>query len=261
MSSWLSQYYKDISLFICSAKAEYDSVVNGDYLFDENTVKLTGLARYDNLVSNKTKPENIIALMPTWRSTLVGGIINGTQDRKYNSKFKETEYYKFYNGLINDERIIQCLKENNYKILFCIHPSFKGQLKDFTINNDCVEKTVYVDYPEVFKKSKLLITDYSSVYFDFAYLKKPVIYSLFDIKYVHLIHSIHTGKDDYFDYDTMGFGPATYDYEQTVDVLIKYVKNGCKMEKKYIDRVDNFFEYFDDNNCKRIYDEIIKKQE
>lgn len=261
LSSWLSQYYKDISLFICSAKAEYDSVVNGDYLFDENTVKLTGLARYDNLVSNKTKPENIIALMPTWRSTLVGGIINGTQDRKYNSKFKETEYYKFYNGLINDERIIKCLKENNYKILFCIHPSFKGQLKDFTINNDCVEKTVYVDYPEVFKKSKLLITDYSSVYFDFAYLKKPVIYSLFDIKYVHLIHSIHTGKDDYFDYDTMGFGPATYDYEQTVDVLIKYVKNGCKMEKKYIDRVDNFFEYFDDNNCKRIYDEIIKKQE
>ena len=59
----------------------------------------------------------------------------------------------------------------------------------------------------------------------------------------------------------MGFGPATYDYEQTVDVLIKCVKNGCKMEKKYIDRVDNFFEYFDDNNCKRIYDEIIKKQE
>ena len=30
--------------------------------------------------------------------------------------------------------------------------------------------------------------------------------------------------DDYFDYDTMGFGPATYDYEQTVDVLIKCVK-------------------------------------
>lgn len=261
LSSWLSGYYKDMSLFICSAKDEYNSVVNGDYLFDENTVKLTGLARYDNLVNSNKTPENIIALMPTWRSTLVGSIINGTQDRKYNPKFKETEYYKFYNGLINDERVIKCLKDNNYKILFCVHPSFKGQLKDFTVNSDYVEKTVYVDYPSVFKKSKLLITDYSSVYFDFAYLKKPVIYSLFDIKYVHLIHSIHTGKDDYFDYDTMGFGPATYDYEKTVETLIKYIKNDCKMEKKYIDRVDNFFEYFDDKNCERIFKEILKKQE
>lgn len=261
LSGWLSNYSKDMTLFICSAQAEYDSVVNGGYLFDEDTVKLTGLARYDNLVNNKQEPENIIALMPTWRSTLVGEIISGTQDRKYNPKFKETEYFKFYNGLINDKRVIDCLKKNNYKILFCVHPSFKGQLKDFDVNNDYVEKTVYVNYPEVFKKAKLLITDYSSVYFDFAYLKKPVIYSLFDIKYIHLIHSIHTGKEDYFKYDTMGFGPATYNYEETVATLIKYIENGCKMEKKYIDRVDNFFKYFDNNNCKRIYHEVIKKQE
>ena len=198
--------------------------------------------------------------MPTWRTSIVGPIVTGTQDRMYNPKFKETEYYKFYNGLINDRRVLDCLKKYNYKVLFCVHPSLKNQLKDFE-SNKYVDTTVYTNYPETFKKSKLLITDYSSVYFDFAYLKKPIIYCLFDLDHLHLIHSIHTGKDDYFDYDTMGFGPATYDYEQTVDVLIKYVKNGCKMEKKYIDRVDNFFEYFDDNNCKRIYDEIIKKQE
>lgn len=260
LSGWLSKYSKNITLFICSAKDEYNSVINDGYLYDKNVVKLTGLARYDNLMNNDIKEENLIALMPTWRSTLVGPIVAGTQDRRYNPKFKETEYYKFYNGLINDKRVLDCLKKNNYRILFCVHPSLKNQLKDFN-SNDYVDTTVYTNYPETFKRSKLMITDYSSVYFDFAYLKKPIIYALFDISYLHLIHSIHTGKDDYFKYDTMGFGPATYDYENTVSELIKYVENGCKMEKKYVDRVNNFFEYSDKNNCKRIYDEILKKQE
>ena len=260
LSGWLSKYSKYMSLFICSTKDEYNSLINDGYLYDKDVVKLTGLARYDNLMNKDVKEENLIALMPTWRTSIVGPIVTGTQDRMYNPKFKETEYYKFYNGLINDRRVLDCLKKYNYKVLFCVHPSLKNQLKDFE-SNKYVDTTVYTNYPETFKKSKLLITDYSSVYFDFAYLKKPIIYCLFDLDHLHLIHSIHTGKDDYFDYDTMGFGPATYDDEQTVDVLIKCVKNGCKMEKKYIDRVDNFFEYFDDNNCKRIYDEIIKKQE
>ena len=137
------------------------------------------------------------------------------------------------------ERPIDDGYEENMKIVHDDEHKFLEYLE----SNKYVDTTVYTNYPETFKKSKLLITDYSSVYFDFAYLKKPIIYCLFDLDHLHLIHSIHTGKDDYFDYDTMGFGPATYDYEQTVDVLIKCVKNGCKMEKKYIDRVDNFFEY------------------
>lgn len=261
LSSWLSKYKKYSDLFICSTKLEYNSLLKDGYLYDKDVIKLTGLARYDNLVNSDLKEEKLIALMPTWRTSLVGPIVTGTQDRRYNPKFKESEYYKFYNGLINDERVLNTLKEYNYKILFCVHPSLKNQLKDFTGNNKCVEKTVYVDYPTIFKKAKLLITDYSSVFFDFAYLKKPVIYSIFDIDYLPLIHSIHTGKDDYFNYDTMGFGPATYDYEKTVETLIKYIKNDCKMEKKYIDRVDNFFEYFDDKNCERIFKEILKKQE
>lgn len=260
ISGWLSNYSKRIDLFICSAKEEYKSLLKDGYLYDKDVIKLTGMARYDNLMNNDIKEENLIALMPTWRSSLVGPIVVGTQDRKYNPKFKESEYYKFYNGLINDKRVLDCLKKNNYRILFCVHPSLKNQLKDFK-GNDYVETTVYTNYPETFKRSKLMITDYSSVYFDFAYLKKTVIYSLFDISYLHLIHSIHTGKDDYFNYDTMGFGPATYNYEDTVSALLNYVEKGCKMEKKYIERVDNFFEYSDKNNCKRIYDEIIKKQE
>ena len=55
-------------------------------------------------------------------------------------------------------------------------------------------------YQELFKKGALLITDYSSVAFDFAYLKKPVLY-------YQSTNDYHFNLDEsYFDYETMGFG-------------------------------------------------------
>ena len=36
------------------------------------------------------------------------------------------------------------------------------------------------------------------------------------------------------------------------------LKNECIMDEKYIKRVDNFFEYIDNDNCKRVYDFLIK---
>ena len=39
---------------------------------------------------------------------------------------------------------------------------------------------------------------------------------------------------------------------------ISLIKNDCKMEKKYKDRVDKFFAFSDDKNCERVYNEIKK---
>ena len=35
-------------------------------------------------------------------------------------------------------------------------------------------------YKDIFAQTDLMITDYSSVAFDFAYLRKPIVYSQFD---------------------------------------------------------------------------------
>jgi len=224
-------------------------------MYNEEVVKLTGLPRYDNLYNNDQKLENIIALMPTWRGSLAGGIVVGTQNRKYNPKFKESDYYKFYNSIINDKKLLKILKEEKYKILFCIHPSLKAQIKDFNAN-EFVEIKTLVNYPEIFKKSKIMITDYSSVFFDFAYLKKPIIYAQFDFDDIFKNH-IYTGSTN-FDYKKDGFGKVLHKNEELINEIIDLIKNNCKMEEKYIKRVDKFFEYSDNNNCERVYNEIIK---
>ena len=255
LSGWLSKYNNKIDLFICSAENEYKSILIPDYMYNKDVVKLTGFCRYDNLLKNDIKEENIIALMPTWRTNLVGDVIVGTQNRGFNSSFKESNYFKFYNSLINDKRLQKFLKKHDFKILFCVHPSLKGQYNDFE-GNEYTKMVLYPEYQEVFKKSKFMITDYSSVFFDFAYLKKPILYTQFDSDDLMSNHGIYKDKG-YFEYERDGFGDVVYNLDDAVDKINSIIENGCKMEDKYKKRVDKFFKYKDDKNCERVYNCIV----
>lgn len=252
ISSWAHKNLKNIKLFITAGNEEYNSILNGSYGYTDKEVKLTGFPRFDALKNNR---KNYITIMPTWRKKLASQVNKETDERIYNENFKESEYFKFYNNLISDERILQCAKENNYKIRFCMHPNHKQQYKDFDIN-ECVEILHDdIDYSKEFSEAALLVSDYSSTPFDFAYLNKPVIYTQFDRED---FFENHTYQEGYFDYEEDGFGPVCYDYETTVEEIIKMIENDCKIDKKYQDRINKFFEYHDKNNCKRVHEEILK---
>lgn len=251
MSNWLNDYSKDIKIFITSAKKEYESIITEPkYGYNEDVVKLTGFARYD-LLENKAKKQ--IVIMPTWRTNLASSIDNKTGKRLRNAFFNSSDYFKFYNNLINDERIIKKMKDNGYTGIFVLHPAHIGNIDDFEDNDVIKVARESVNYSQIFSESALLISDYSSVIFDFAYLKKPVIYCEFDKKTFFKNQIYDKG---YFDTEKNGFGPVTNDYESLVREIIHTIDNNCVMEPKYINRVDEFYEFTDRNNCERIYKEI-----
>ena len=143
----------------------------------------------------------------------------------------------------------------DFKIILKLHPQMQVQINDFNQSNDIVRIIGNeITYNELFEKSSLLITDYSSTAFDFAYLKKPIIY----YQQVPLDYEL---SDDVFNYENDGFGYATKDLNLVVDKIIEYMENGCEMEKMYQDRVDSFFAYRDQNNSERVYQEILKLPE
>ena len=101
-------------------------------------------------------------------------------------------------------------------------------------------------------QSSLLVTDYSSVSFDFAYMKKPIIYTQFDYDEYRKKHY----KKGYFDYILDGFGPVCSDIGVCIDNIIEEIKDGCKIKKKYLKRIQKFFAFFDRKNNERIYNII-----
>lgn len=257
MSDWLNKFNKDFDIFIVTSKEEYNLVTTEKCGYDSDVVKITGLARYDYLISNN-EIEKFIMLAPTWRSSLVGKVIPTTQEREYNPDFKDSPFCKFYNKLFTDKDLINILKKYNYKIRFCTHPSLKNQINDFKLDNENFVLVKSIDYNKEFCNNKLLITDYSSVAYDFAYLKKPIIYNVFDAEEFYKGHIYSVGD---YDVEKQGFGEVAKSYDELKSLIIKYVENDCKIEKKYLGRINNYFHFHDQNNCKRIYEEILKIEE
>ena len=256
LSPWLNVNSKHIDMFITAAKPEYKSLISGEYRynFPNDNVKLTGFARFDKLVK-KDKVDNVILISPTWRASMTSNIDRKTGKRLYNAEFKHSDYFKFYNELLNNKDLIKKLKENDYKIRFIPHPNMKEQIKDFDSNDYVDIVTESINYSEEFINNKILVTDFSSVMFDFAYLDKPIVMCQFDKEEFFKGQIYDQG---YFDFEKDGFGPVTYNVKDTVKEIINLIDRDGKIEDKYKKRINNFYKYHDQDNSKRIYDEIIK---
>lgn len=257
LSPWLNVNAKKIDMFVTSSQLEYDSIVSGKYRYNypKDIIKLTGLARYDKLKNNDETLDNTIVIMPTWRKYLVSNIDRKTGERIYDETFKDTIYFKFYNELLNNKKLLEVLRKNNYKIRFIPHANMLHQISDFEAN-DCVDIIdSNVNYAKEFKKNKVLITDYSSVFFDFSYLEKPIILTQFDFKEFFEGQIYDRG---YFSYEKDGFGLVCDSVEKTVNEIISLIDNDCKLDEKYLKRIEKFYKYHDQKNCERIYNEIIK---
>lgn len=238
--SWLNKYDKNLDFLLTASKKEYDSLFEYYYNYDEKIIHLLGFPRFDNLKDEKTKT---ILLMPSWRRYL-------TNENKY--EISNSNYFKTYNSLINNKQLIENAEKYGYKIIFRPHPHVYQFIDLFNEN-----KHVQIDYErgsyqELFKKGALLITDYSSVAFDFAYLKKPVIY------YQHGDDYHFNLNESYFDYETMGFGEVCKSEDELVALLTEYMENNCEMKQRHMKNVEDYFTFTDQNNCERVH-EAIKK--
>ena len=223
-------------MIVSSTIPEYKSLFDEGYNYGDKVIQLLGLPRYDNLDNIGLKKQ--IVIMPTWRNYLTN-----------KEELLSSEYFKRFNSLINNEMLIEYAKNHEYEIIFKPHPELTPYLDLFN-KNDYVKIDLDKKYQEIFNESALMITDYSSIFFDFSYLKKPLIY----YQYANDYH--YDSQNGYFQYKTMGFGPVIDNEDDLVEKIISYIDNGCKMEDIYLNRVENFFRYNDHNNSKRCYDWI-----
>lgn len=234
----------NLNIFICGAKPEFD-FISDTFGYHNGEVKYTGLARYDGLHDINLKEQ--ILCMPTWRKYL-----------KYDPavKIEESEYVRTWNSLLNNPKLIAALHENNMQLVFYPHYELQKHISIFKsyFNEVIIAQFKDYDVQQLLKESKLLITDYSSIFYDFAYMKKPIIYFHFDDE---RYFSEHYAKG-YFDYKTMGFGEVLFNENDVVEKIIMYLKTNFEIEAEYKKRMNNFFPLHDKQNCQRIYTEIEK---
>ena len=163
--------------------------------------------------------------------------------REYFGKNNETKnFLRIVKRTLQNKELVEFLKKNNLKIKFCMHSLFSEEHKKYLKENlkDVIEviDASKIDLMDEMVKSKLLITDYSSVGFDFTFLNKPVVLFQPDRE------SYLKCRELYCDYNEL----EEYKFEKSKQ-LIKYI-----ISNNY--EINNFFK-------KRLpdkinYDEIIE---
>lgn len=229
-------------IFCVSSEFEKKIIVNNFGHRNEN-VFVTGLSRYDYL--EKSNSDNSIVFMPTWR-------LNMRWDK--NSDFSKSKYFKNIDGWLKSVKLNSYLEKYKLNLDVIVHHAFSEKIKNFNIKySDRIKILTMndVSVQEKIKKSLMLITDYSSVSFDFAYLKKPVIYWMFD-------------KDAFL--DERGGTPINYKKDIPGEIVFNidelnnsmkfYIDNNYKCKDEFIKVSDKYFKFRDNNNSIRIFNYI-----
>ena len=253
LSGWLNRFNKNITMFVTTTNPEYRSILEYPYFYSKAEVKLTGFPRYDRLYRQEKK---VVTIMPTWRAYLVTGIDPKTGKRALKPGFQESRYFDMYNRLLNDQRLFDAAQKMGYTITLLNHPNMTSAANTMTGDQRLKLLGEATPYRDVFAQSDLVVTDYSSVAFDFAYLRKPVLYYQADQD--EFFSGAHTYEKGYFDYEKDGFGEVECSVDTLVDRIIEYMENGCQLKDKYRARIDATFPFSDQNNCQRVYEKIME---
>lgn len=248
-STFLKRSSLHLDGFVASAQNEYNLIRYGKYHYDKE-IWLTGLPRFDKL---KSQSEKIITIMPTWRKNLTDGPVSNGWRLK--PGFKDTQYATFYRELMQHPRLKSAAEQHGYTVQFRPHPAIQESVEMFGFGPNVRIVPNDQSYKEIYSRSGLLVTDYSSSIFDFLYLRKPVMYCQFDRDTFYEGHIYHGGE---INYERDGFGEVESDLESTVDRIIEYMENGCRLKPKYRERIDGFFAFHDRDNCKRVTEKILE---
>ena len=198
---------------------------------DENIIKicLPKWDKYKNIASKNNKSNKSIFVFFTCRE-------GNTKLVKKGNKITISKYY--INNIIlllNNTELKKVLKENNITLYFGLHQNLI-YLKDYIMKNFKFIKIIRNEMiSDLLVKSSLIVTDFSSVLFDFIYQKKPVIIyipdyddpkikELYSENYYNLIRSLGNG--------TIHFDNRFNNIQDLVNKIIFYVKSKFKLEKK-----------------------------
>ena len=209
-----------------------------DFLFkytksDVDKIKQKILGYYYLEYEEKIKRKKIILYAPTYRSNQ-----------------HESGVGYVYKEEVDFDRLRKELGED-YIILFRPHYFIANNFDFEKYDGFVYDVSKIDDINELYIISDILITDYSSVFFDYANLKRPMIFYMYDLEY-------YRDKSNGFYIDIEKELPGSI--VKTEDELINEIKkleNGFIYDEKY-KRFNEKYTYLDDGNAsKRVVEEVI----
>lgn len=193
-----------------------------DIFFDKSFEKET-IEKTENLLP-EIKGKNVILFAPTFRGP-----------------GHHTAHYPFFK--IDFERLAKYCEDNNTVVLFKMHPFVRNRLH---IKNEYRKYFIDIsdlrEVNDVLFITDILISDYSSLIYEFAVFKRPMLFYAFDLEdYI-------TTRDFYENYESFVPGKIVESFDDLIDSLYKEDYDQHKVEPF----LNKHFKYQDGRSSERL---------
>lgn len=263
-SQWLGA--REIDVLVATTTPEFASIAGdgNDYPFTSKEVVLAGMPRLDRLVvlDRQVRPEDrtLVLVAPSCRGWLVAPPADGSHRPGLDVTALESEFVRRWTELLDDPALADLCTQHGLTLTLLPHPNL-GALVPHLALPDHVALVSYDqdDVQQIFARSRVLITDFSSSAFDLAYIDRPVVYLQFDAERMRADQPVL--KPGYFSYQRDGFGPVTGTTAEAVAAISAALREGPSPGAPYAARIEATFGFRDDGCCERLLAAIHPEEE
>lgn len=158
---------------------------------------------------------------------------------------QQSAYYDFNQLDLNK---LNVLIPNDYIILLKMHPFVKEKvIIPPEMRHKFFDFSYYREINDLLFITDILITDYSSVCFEAALLKIPMLFYAYDLE------SYTNDRDFYYDYQSFVPGPIV----KSIEELAEKINKNSFHQDKLLNFVSFFFDHLDGKSSKRVVDTIV----
>ena len=232
-------YTLDSHTMMIAASSEDRRNFSSSFKMPLSKIHVTGYPRNDCIVSGNKKASILptkILYMPTFRDL----------------KLDEDAIFRQYNFDVRN--ISETLNRLNAKLFIKLHPAFNidADLKSEIMNESGIELLSENDIYDTIIEYDILITDYSSIFFDYLLTDNPIIFSPFDLdRYMELNRKL------YYAYDEVTPGPKCKNWTHVMEWIEIFLddRNIYSDERKKVK--NRFHQHQDSDSCRRVMESIL----
>lgn len=225
---------EDISILIASSEEIRENLATAFDIGLEK-IKVTGYPRNDGLFFKEEMKSN------------------NSKKGVYLPTFRNEYDFNIFKNNFNFEIVENTLQRLDTHLYLQLHPldNPSTKFKRLLLSSEFIHIIEFDDIYSNLKDFDFLITDYSSIFFDFLLLERPIIFAPFDLEIY-----LEKERDLYYDYNSITPGPKAKDWNELLYLIEESIDNPEKYSKDILRTKKMFNKYDDGKSSQRVFNEI-----
>lgn len=224
---------------IILSNSEERNLLNEYYNYPDSRVIYSGLARWDNV----SKKEREVLLYFTLRSYL----------NKAGETTEEFEYYKNLKELISSPRLKELSDTYNFKVYIALHHETERFAKAAYAGIEVLKQD---EIGTIKNRASLLVTDYSSMCFDFMVNDRPVVFYRLDNKEERMDEESMVNNARVEGLNDRIYN-VNYDIDSVLDSIEKYARCNFEVEEEN-KKINKAFFTVREDICRDLTEKILQ---